>query len=442
MVDAYLALKAGLPDNSAGISIAAGASAATGSFAADSAFVTGGSPYTVPGRNQAIDTSAVANPAPSRSSGPSGYDSNGFTYTIPYLTPGAAYTVRLDFSENYFNGPGQRTFNVAINGDPALTNFDITPPPGGFKAVARTFNATADASGKVTIAFTNTTPGNPPPSAGPRSTGSRSPRVRPPPRGHHRDLAEGRPTVSSSVEGPGYAPAQAVDGNPATRWSSGQWMQSGTTGWIYVDLGSSQPIGEVRLNWETAYASTTRSRPATTPDWTTLVSVIGNQTAGVHDANGLAETARYVRVYCTKTSDSSDNYSLYDFNVYADLAARPGPGPAGLRLDGRGARLSAPANAVDGNAATRWSSGQWMQSGATGWIYVDLGSPQPIGEVRLNWETAYGADYQIQASNDAVTGPPSSPSPATPPPGSTTTAASPPPPDTSASTPPGPASRQ
>jgi hypothetical protein len=57
------------------------------------------------------------------------------------------------------------------------------------------------------------------------------------------------------------------------------------------------------------------------------------------------------------------------------------------------------ANAVDGNAATRWSS----QFADPQWIYVDLGAVYSISQVVLNWETAFGQAYQIQVSNDALT---------------------------------------
>src|SRR5690349_8519959 len=56
------------------------------------------------------------------------------------------------------------------------------------------------------------------------------------------------------------------------------------------------------------------------------------------------------------------------------------------------------ANAVDGNASTRWSSAFSDPQ----WIRVDLGSTQPISRVRLTWEAAYGRSYQIQTSNDAT----------------------------------------
>lgn len=57
-----------------------------------------------------------------------------------------------------------------------------------------------------------------------------------------------------------------------------------------------------------------------------------------------------------------------------------------------------PANAVDGNSNTRWSS----NFNDTEWLYIDLGQNSVINHVRLDWETAYGAEYQIQVSNDGL----------------------------------------
>ncbi|GAA2335676.1 discoidin domain-containing protein [Dactylosporangium salmoneum] len=52
--------------------------------------------------------------------------------------------------------------------------------------------------------------------------------------------------------------------------------------------------------------------------------------------------------------------------------------------------------AVDGNAATRWSSAYADPQ----WIAVDLGATYNLSRVRLNWEVAYGKAYQIQVSAD------------------------------------------
>ena len=55
--------------------------------------------------------------------------------------------------------------------------------------------------------------------------------------------------------------------------------------------------------------------------------------------------------------------------------------------------------AVDGNTSTRWSS----QFSDPQWLYVDLGQVATINQVVLQWEAAYGKQYQIQVSNDAST---------------------------------------
>jgi hypothetical protein len=111
---------------------------------------TGGTTVT---SNNAVDTGAVTGPAPQAV-----YQSNrfgNFSYAIPGLTAGASYKVRLHFAETYWTAAGQRIFNVTINGQPALTNFDILATAGAAnKAVVREFTATADSTGKVTIQFT------------------------------------------------------------------------------------------------------------------------------------------------------------------------------------------------------------------------------------------------------------------------------------------------
>ena len=131
--------------------INAGGSAA-GSFQGD-AGVTGGSTFQ---NNDVIDTSGVANPAPT-----SVYDSErfgNFTYTISGLTPGAAYTVRLHFAEIWWTSAGSRLFNVKINGTQVLTNFDIFAAAGGKDiAIVRAFTALADAGGTLTIQFITVT---------------------------------------------------------------------------------------------------------------------------------------------------------------------------------------------------------------------------------------------------------------------------------------------
>ena len=130
-----------------GADISAGGPAAA-PFVADEDFSGG----TTASTTTAISTTGITNPAPQ-----SVYQHNrygNFTYTIPGLTAGASYNVRLDFAETYWTAAGSRTFNVLINGSAVLTSFDIFATAGGeYKAVAESFTATASSAGAVTIQF-------------------------------------------------------------------------------------------------------------------------------------------------------------------------------------------------------------------------------------------------------------------------------------------------
>jgi hypothetical protein len=101
-----------------------------------------------------MDLSGVSSPAPAAV-----YQSariGDFTYTISGFAPGSTHTVRLHFAETYFNTSGSRVFNVALNGSQVLTSFDIVAATGAEnKAIVKSFNGAADASGAFTIAFTS-----------------------------------------------------------------------------------------------------------------------------------------------------------------------------------------------------------------------------------------------------------------------------------------------
>src|SRR5262249_53022735 len=100
-------------------------------------FFSGGNTFTT---TTAVDTSGATNPAPAAV-----YQSErvgNFTYTLPGLTAGVSYTVRLHFAEIWWSSAGARLFNVSINGAQVLTNFDIYAAAGGaFKAITRDFTA-------------------------------------------------------------------------------------------------------------------------------------------------------------------------------------------------------------------------------------------------------------------------------------------------------------
>lgn len=113
-------------------------------FQADTGY-SGGSTATT---TSAIDVSAP-NAAPQVVYQSLRYGSS-FSYT---LAAQGTNLVRLHFAETSF-GPGGRRFNVAINGQTVLSDFDIAVAGGTGRAVTREFIAAATANSNVVIAFT------------------------------------------------------------------------------------------------------------------------------------------------------------------------------------------------------------------------------------------------------------------------------------------------
>jgi hypothetical protein len=139
---------------------AVGPGAPIGYFGPDGAFVSGGGIFI---SNNAIDTSAIQTSGTTlttiQSSAPPAalYQTQRFgnmNYVFGALAPNAQYVVRLHFAETYWTGPGQRVFNVYINGAAALVNFDIFALLGQQnKAMAMEFRTETDALGKITVDF-------------------------------------------------------------------------------------------------------------------------------------------------------------------------------------------------------------------------------------------------------------------------------------------------
>jgi hypothetical protein len=130
---------------------------ASGNFVADTDFNQGNA-YS--DTSSSIDTSRVGESIPQSVWQTCRWNSS-FTYTIPGLTSGKAYTVALDWAELTWTAVGQRVFNVAINGSTVLSNFDVYATVGYKKALQKQFTATANSSGQIVIAFTQAGADNP-----------------------------------------------------------------------------------------------------------------------------------------------------------------------------------------------------------------------------------------------------------------------------------------
>ena len=122
-------------------------------WSADQNFV--GTSYTY-GISQVI---AGTNDSPLYQNERSGINSSSFAYEIPVTTPGI-YNVNLHFAELYWQQAGQRIFDVDIEGQSFLNDFDILLE-GGAKTALTKSTRLAVTDGSLSINFEATTIDNP-----------------------------------------------------------------------------------------------------------------------------------------------------------------------------------------------------------------------------------------------------------------------------------------
>lgn len=124
-------------------------------------------------------------------------------------------------------------------------------------------------------------------------------------------------------------------------------------------------------------------------------------TGGVNDLTFPTVSGRYVRMLGI-TPGTQYGYSIYAFQVFA-------PGGTTDLAQGEPTTASSytpeypPANATDGDSATRWAVAVADRSVGGSWLQVDLGAATDIDHVTISWEVAYGAAYAVQTSLDGTT---------------------------------------
>ena len=130
------------------------------------------------------------------------------------------------------------------------------------------------------------------------------------------ELARGPPTTASSIESAAYGAGNAVDGNPATRWSS----RFANNQWWQVDLGGPKDISRVELDWEAAYASSYRIVTSTDGTNFTQAAVVTATGPGTKVTTFVTRSARYVRVEITKRA-TQWGASFWEARVFGSSSA-------------------------------------------------------------------------------------------------------------------------
>lgn len=219
------------------------------------------------------------------------------------------------------------------------------------------------------------------------------------------NIALNKAATASSALSPA---ASAVDGNAGTRWES---THAVSPSWITVDLGSTYTLSSVSIDWEAANAANYEVQgSANNSSWTTLASRTGGAFGNRTDTVAVAGNYRYLRIYCTQRSVGNQwGYSIWELKVYGTLpvssssassvasSIAAGTNLALGQVTAASSTLQASANAVDGNAGTRWESNHGVDPS---WISVDLGAGRTLTSVVIDWEAANAANYQVQGSND------------------------------------------
>jgi len=132
------------------------------------------------------------------------------------------------------------------------------------------------------------------------------------------NIALNKTAAASSTENASFPAQNAADGNTATRWSSA----FADPQWLEVDLGGTQSICGVTLNWEAAYA--TAFSIQTSDDnstWTNIYSTTTG-TGGTQNLS-VSGSGRYIRMLGTARA-TQWGYSLWEFQVFAGSGSGTG----------------------------------------------------------------------------------------------------------------------
>lgn len=270
--------------------------------------------------------------------------------------------------------------DVNVYNSPAGTGVS-TPPDMSAPPVILDLSAPADLAKPADLA--NVTPpdlgGTTPPSTGPLSrTGW---------------TAAALPAASSSTAG------NALDGDTTTRWTTGAAQASGQQ--LVIDMQKPQTFAQVTLDAAGSKSDYPRGYEVYVStdgnSWGTSIAA-GSGTSALTTIRFATQTARYLKIVQTGTGSSW--WSVAELNVYAQASIDP----AGWTLTAAPTSTTdVVGNAIDGNLATRWTSGVPQANGQT--FTVDLGATKTLSRLVLddgNSANDYPHGYQLFVSSDGT----------------------------------------
>jgi hypothetical protein len=243
-------------------------------------------------------------------------------------------------------------------------------------------------------------------------------------------LSQGGWTASTNApSGTNDAPANGIDGNLSTRYSSDEYQASGI--YYEVNLGSAKTFDELEMAVPNSSGDYARGYTvAVSPNgtsWTTLATCTGTATPEI--VSFPAQTAQYVKV-TLNTASTTSWWSIDELDLFAaggggttttttSTTSTTVPVTASCSAPLSGSALSrsgwsassntnsaaadAPANAIDGNAGTRFSSDADQAAGQT--LTINLGATESFHEIDLDsadWPGDYARGFNVQVSSNGT----------------------------------------
>ena len=223
------------------------------------------------------------------------------------------------------------------------------------------------------------------------------------------DLAQlGTVTASASQDDQdgAFPPENAIDGDPGTRWASGNGPDDADavfTADLTSDLGRVATVSEVDLAWEASYAvaydvEVATAEPGQDASWTTVYSETDGDGADDTVTLDSPVQARYVRIAMTQRSAATweaptlhyYGYSLYTMAVRGTFTT-PLVGLGAPRSVRAGETATVPvrlSNAADTDQSVRVSTGGGTAVAGTDYTPLDEVVTFPAGETEASVEVA------------------------------------------------------
>ncbi|MBA4147341.1 MAG: FG-GAP repeat protein [Verrucomicrobia bacterium] len=129
---------------------------------------------------------------------------------------------------------------------------------------------------------------------------------------------------------------------------------NGQPKWVYVDLGASETINKVVLEWATYFSEEYQIDVSDDAEnWGSVYSTTGG-VGGTSTINFLDTSARFVRFYAPKLSGTNDLYQIREFQVFGPSAPTSNLA-SGKMAQGSGSHHGyEPSNVTDSDLDTRW----------------------------------------------------------------------------------------